>query len=189
MIADLGTKVLPSQRFEELKVLMNISMKELEAVETAVDERLMKLVLLLSLLGRAHGQVEEIASDSGWDAWGFFGIMLIYTAFVISVTWWCARKKSEKETEVGAVPDNAQGELMPEDRVKTIFSPSSEPELRRVFVASTGEKFHEDVKCLGLSAAKTLMTVEGRHQCVGTIYVKSQKFHVCAHCSNGWRKR
>ena len=207
MIADLGTKVLPIQRFEELKVLMNMSMKELEeAVETAVDGRLMKLVLLFSLLGRARGHVEEIASDSGWDAWEFFWIMLIYTAFVISVTWWCARKKSEKEPEVGAVPDNAQRELMPEDRVfpvqrdavdepvESIFS-QSEPELRRVFVTSTGEKFHEDVKCSGLSAAKTLMTVEGCSQCVvegfleGTIYVKSQKFHVCAHCSNGWRKR
>ena len=58
MPADLGTKVLPVQRFDELKQLMNMHCEKEPEKEAAqlVDSKVMKPVVLMTMIQRARGQ-------------------------------------------------------------------------------------------------------------------------------------
>ena len=106
MPADLGTKVLASQRFEELKKLMNMEVgMPLSRDDDLVNGKMVKLAILLSLIKRAQGlPAEADENDSGADGtWGTLSVLIgMYTVFVIFMTlglvWVCRRYTSSSSS-------------------------------------------------------------------------------------------
>ena len=81
MPADLGTKVLPVQRFEELKHLMGMECRMETVSAEVLNAKFLKLVVMLSLLQRAKGDDGE-----GFEVSPVAVLVGIYTLMVVLVT-------------------------------------------------------------------------------------------------------
>ena len=81
MPADLGTKVLPVQRLEELKRLMGMECRVETVSAEVVNAKFLKLVVMLSLLQRAKGDDGE-----GFEVSPLALLVGIYTLMVVLVT-------------------------------------------------------------------------------------------------------
>ena len=196
MPADLGTKVLPVQRFDELKQLMNMHCEkepEKEATQL-VDSKVMKLVVLMTMIQQARGQ--ETTEEDGWR---LDVLVLVYTLGVVVLTWcaawiWFRRNGSDgtrsslpvtsevdeddtetvwydDETEAGKTQTGARSshetaaDFDGSDVVQG-GDHSEGNESLMIHFAPYGEKFHRQRECLGLLQAKKVFSAEPCRKCL-----------------------